>query len=153
MADTRSPAVRRRIMQSVKGRDTGPEWTVRRLLHAAGYRYRLHVRKLPGSPDIVFPGRRKVVFVHGCFWHGHGCRIGRLPKSRLDYWEAKITLNRERDARKKAALEAEGWEVLVVWQCDLKDLATLESRLWTFLGAPKNPIDSRPQISYPPKET
>ncbi len=133
-------------MQAVKGRDTGPEWTVRRLLHRAGYRYRLHVRKLPGTPDIVFPARRKAIFIHGCFWHGHDCRIGQPPKSRLDYWGAKIVANRSRDARKQAQLEALGWSVLVVWQCEIKDSDALESRLWTFLGEPKNPIDTPDRI-------
>lgn len=143
VVDTRTQEQRRKIMQAVKGRDTGPEWAVRRLLHRAGYRYRLHVHKLPGTPDIVFPARRKAIFVHGCFWHGHECRIGQPPKSRLDYWGAKIDANRSRDARKQAELEALGWSVVVVWQCEIKDLDALESRLWTFLAAPKNAIDTK----------
>jgi len=141
MADTRSKAQRRKIMQAVKGRDTRPEWTVRRMLHAAGYRYRLHVRNLPGTPDIAFPSRRKAIFVHGCFWHGHRCRIGQPPKSRLDYWEAKLDANKKRDAMKQAQLEALGWEVLVVWQCEIAESTALRSRLWTFLGPPQKSID------------
>lgn len=142
MVDTRTKEQRRKIMQAVKGRDTGPEWDVRRLLHRAGYRYRLHARNLPGTPDIVFPARRKAIFVHGCFWHGHECRIGQPPKSRLDYWGAKIAANRNRDARKQAELVALGWSVLVIWQCKIKDLDALESQLWAFLGRPKNAIDT-----------
>lgn len=116
-------------MQQVKNKDTGPERTVRSLLHSLGYRFRLHRKDLPGTPDIVFPSRRLVVFVHGCFWHGHGCRIGKLPKSRLDYWEPKISTNRERDFRKEAALTLSGWRVVVVWQCELSDIDTLRARL------------------------
>jgi DNA mismatch endonuclease, patch repair protein len=116
-------------MQQVKGKDTKPELTVRSLLHRMGYRFRLHRKDLPGTPDLVFPGRRVALFVHGCFWHGHGCRIGRLPKSRLDYWAPKIDANRARDARKQAALAAAGWRVAVVWQCELADIEGLAVRL------------------------
>lgn len=141
MADTRTTEQRRKIMQAVKGKDTGPEWTVRRLLHGAGYRYRLHDRRLPGRPDIVFPARRKAIFVHGCFWHGHDCAKGRLPKTRLDYWFPKIEANRERDVRKRTELEAMGWDVLVVWQCEINEIKALESRLWTFLEQGQKAID------------
>jgi DNA mismatch endonuclease (patch repair protein) len=141
MADTRTADQRRKIMQAVQGKDTGPEWVVRRLLHGAGYRYRLHDRHLPGRPDIVLPGRRKAIFVHGCFWHGHDCAKGRLPKTRLDYWAPKIEANRERDARKRAELEAQGWTVCVVWQCETKEIEALKVRLWTFLEQGQNAID------------
>src|SRR5690348_10768683 len=97
MADTRTPAQRSRIMASVQQRNTGPEWIVRRLLHSNGHRYRLHSKKLPGKPDIVFGARKKAIFVHGCFWHGHDCAKGRSPKSRLDYWGPKLEANRRRD--------------------------------------------------------
>lgn len=137
MTDTRSTEQRRRIMQSVKRRDTGPEMAVRHLLYRAGYRYRLHVKGLPGSPDVVFTSRRKVVFVHGCYWHGHGCRKGKLPKSRLDYWDEKIAANRARDARKESELQAGGWQVMSVWQCEIADMETLEQKLRSFLGEPK----------------
>jgi len=90
MSDTRTPDQRRRIMQSVKTKNTGPELAVRKALHAEGYRFRLHRRDLPGSPDVVFPGRNKVIFIHGCFWHGHACKKGAAPKSRLEYWGPKI---------------------------------------------------------------
>ena len=133
MADTRTKEQRRRIMQAVRGKDTGPEWEVRRLLHRFGYRYRLHRKDLPGKPDLVFPSRSKAIFVHGCFWHAHGCRYGRLPKSRLDYWLPKLKQNRKRDAQKNAQLEMLGWQVLTVWQCEIKDLDALTDSLCTFL--------------------
>lgn len=121
MADTRTPDQRRRIMQSVGVRDTGPERTVRSVLHRAGFRFRLHRRDLPGKPDIVLPAKRLVVFVHGCFWHGHGCSKGKLPKSRLDYWGPKIAANAARDKRSVRALTKLGWRSLTVWQCELAD--------------------------------
>jgi DNA mismatch endonuclease (patch repair protein) len=121
-------------MQAVKTADTGPELAVRRLLHRLGYRFRLHSHHLPGRPDIVFPGRRKVVFVHGCFWHGHECAKGRLPKSRLDYWAPKIDRNRERDASVLARLAALGWGALVLWQCEVRDTEALAQNLTKFLG-------------------
>ena len=112
--DTRTPEQRRRIMQSVKSENTGPELAVRRLLHGMGYRYRLHRRDLPGRPDIAFVSRRKAIFVHGCFWHGHGCSKGRLPKSRLDYWQPKVDKNRERDRTKEEQLKSLGWSGIAV---------------------------------------
>jgi DNA mismatch endonuclease Vsr len=109
---------RRRNMQANKGKDTKPEMTVRQLLHRLGYRYRLHRRDLPGRPDLVFPSRRKVIEVRGCFWHGHGCfPLGQLPKSRTDYWGPKIAGNKARDARNMAALQAAGWDALEIWEC------------------------------------
>ena len=132
--DTLTKEQRRRNMQAVKSRDTGPEMLVRRLLHRMRYRYRLHRKDLPGTPDIVFTSRRKAIFVHGCFWHGHGCPKGRLPKSRRDFWEAKLKGNRERDRRKEEELRSLGWSVLVVWQCETIDLETLSRRLQSFLG-------------------
>ena len=122
-------------MRRVKGRDTGPELTVRRLLWDAGYRYRLHRKDLPGKPDIVLPGRRAVVFVHGCFWHGHDCARGaRRPKANADYWKAKIARNVDRDARVQADLIDIGWRPVTVWECELKDPAALEARLREILG-------------------
>ena len=132
--DTRTVEQRRRIMQAVKSRDTGPEMVVRRLLHSLGYRYRLHRKDLPGKPDVAFLSRRKAIFVHGCFWHGHGCPKGRLPKSRLDYWEPKLSGNKERDRRKEEELRSMGWGVLVIWQCETADLEVLARRLHGFLG-------------------
>ncbi|MYB05913.1 MAG: DNA mismatch endonuclease Vsr [Gemmatimonadetes bacterium] len=132
--DTRTEEQRRRIMQAVRSRDTGPEMLVRRLLHRFGYRYRLHRTDLPGKPDIVFGSRRKVIFVHGCFWHSHGCSKGRLPKSRLEFWRPKLLENSRRDGRNEEALRALGWNVLVIWQCETSDLEALSQRLLRFLG-------------------
>lgn len=134
--DTRSPEQRRRIMQSVGTKNTGPELTVRRLLHRLGYRFRLHPKHLPGRPDIALPGRRKAIFVHGCFWHGHGCQKGRAPKSKLEYWGPKLEANRERDARKEGELRALGWDVATVWQCQTEDAESLQATLGEFLGQP-----------------
>ncbi|WP_415714434.1 very short patch repair endonuclease [Roseibium sp.] len=125
---------RSRIMRSIKGKDTKPELKVRRLVHALGYRYRLHRRDLPGQPDIVFGAKRKLVFVHGCFWHGHSCKRGsRKPKTNLEYWSSKIQKNMTRDKSNLRDLQKQGWEVLIVWECELNH-ATLEDRLVTFLG-------------------
>lgn len=123
-------------MQAVKGRNTTPELAVRSLLHSLGYRFRLHRRDLPGTPDIVLPGRHCVIFVNGCFWHWHGCRIGQPPKSRLDYWQPKLEANKARDKRKLEEVEAEGWRALTVWQCELRDLDALAARLKNFLESP-----------------
>ena len=115
-----SRETRSRIMRAVRQRNTAPEMKLRRALHAAGGRYRLHVRALPGSPDLVFPRRRLAVFVHGCFWHAHDCRAGRPPATRTDYWLPKLEENRRRDVRKIDALRALGWRVEVVWECELR---------------------------------
>lgn len=141
--DTRTPEQRRRIMQSVKTKDTNPEQTVRRALFAAGYRYRLHRRDLPGTPDIVFPSRKKIILVHGCFWHGHGCAKGKLPKSKLEYWHPKIEANQVRDARNIAELKELGWGVLVVWQCQLVDLEATMKRVTLFVDGSSKPINTR----------
>lgn len=121
-------------MKAVGTRDTGPEITVRRLLHSLGYRYRLYRRDLPGTPDLAFSARQKVIFVHGCYWHGHGCNKGRLPKSRLAYWGPKIAANRARDQRNSKDLRSEGWSALTVWQCELKQPRALVRKLQRFLG-------------------
>lgn len=119
--DTLSRAERSERMSRVRAKDTKPELKVRRLLHRLGYRFRLHRRELPGTPDLVFPGRRKAIFVHGCFWHRHeGCRLARLPKSREDFWLNKLEGNRLRDERDQAALRDLGWGVYVVWECQLQ---------------------------------
>lgn len=108
-------------MALVRSRDTKPEIRVRKALHASGLRYRLHDRRLPGAPDLVFPGRRIALFVHGCFWHRHpGCAAARMPKSRQDFWRPKLSGNVERDARKCAELEAMGWSVMIVWECETR---------------------------------
>ncbi|MBI2512021.1 MAG: DNA mismatch endonuclease Vsr [Opitutae bacterium] len=133
MADRVSAKTRSRIMASVGTRDTGPEVALRKRLHSLGYRYRTHSRSLPGKPDIVFPRLHKVIFVHGCFWHGHRCRWGRLPKSRVDYWTAKIRLNRQRDRRVTAKLRRREWRALVVWQCQIRDIERTLPRIVRFL--------------------
>src|SRR4051812_23458715 len=120
-------------MKSVGTKNTGPELIVRRLLHGLGCRYSLHQKDLPGSPDIVMRSRKKIVFVHGCFWHGHGCRYGRLPKSRTDYWHPKVLANSKRDRRNRSALSGCGWSVLLVWQCETKDPERLLRKLRNFV--------------------
>jgi DNA mismatch endonuclease, patch repair protein len=130
-----SPELRSRIMRAVKGRDTTPELTVRRLAHAMGYRYRLHRKDLPGHPDLVFPRLGRAVFVHGCFWHGHDCPRGaRMPVRNRAYWSRKIARNMERDKAAVKALKALGWSVGVVWECRTRDEAGLKRRLARLLG-------------------
>lgn len=121
-------------MSAIKGKDTKPEMIVRRLAHGLGYRFRLHRRDLPGKPDLVFPKLRKAIFVHGCYWHMHDCRWGSVtPKTNAAFWQAKRLGNVERDARQLAALQALGWQVLTVWECETPDPATLSERLRAFL--------------------
>lgn len=128
-------------MARIRSKNTAPELLVRRLLHAMGYRFRLHRSELPGKPDIVFVGRRKAIFVHGCFWHAHDCKIGRTPKTRLYFWEPKLQRNRARDLENERALQSQGWDVLTIWQCETKDNVRLRERLVGFLGAIHFPID------------
>ena len=131
-----TPEVRSRIMRAIKSKDTKPEMLTRRTVHGMGYRYRLHRKDLPGKPDLVFPSRRKAIFVNGCFWHGHDCPHGsRTPKSNREYWVAKIDRNRERDAQSEAALKQDGWRVLTVWECQMKDREALRGRLRQFLDS------------------
>ncbi|EPL5956085.1 very short patch repair endonuclease [Pseudomonas aeruginosa] len=120
---------RSRLMKKVKQQNTKPELAVRSLLHRLGFRFRLHRKDLPGSPDIVFPSRRVAMFVHGCFWHGHECRRGRPPKTRPEFWGPKLASNKARDHRKSDELSALGWRVAVVWQCELDDSESLSNRL------------------------
>ena len=133
--DVYPPDKRSAVMRQVKSQGTRPEMVVRRALWRLGGRYRLHRRDLPGSPDIVLPGRRLAIFVHGCFWHGHDCPRGaRVPKANRDYWVGKVARNRARDARAAEQLAAAGWRVETVWECDLKDPAALEARLAALLA-------------------
>ena len=120
MSDRVAPEVRSRMMAAVRGKNTLPEKAVRKVLYSTGYRYRLHRRDLPGSPDIVLPRYRTVVFVHGCFWHGHNCPRGRRPASRVEFWSKKIDGNIVRDRRNQAALRSTGWHVFVIWECTLQ---------------------------------
>jgi DNA mismatch endonuclease (patch repair protein) len=133
--DRVSPDVRSRTMSAIRSIDTSPEITVRRILHGLGFRYRLHQRTLPGSPDVVLPRHRKIVFVHGCYWHVHSCAAGGLPKSRLEYWGPKLARNVARDEENLRALEALGWDVLVVWECETKHHKHLKGRLLQFMAA------------------
>lgn len=121
-------------MRRIRSRDTSPEWKVRRLVHSMGFRYRLHMRNLPGCPDLVFPRLRKVIFVHGCFWHPHGrCRYSHVPKSNLEYWLPKLESNRRRDKRNLAALRRLDWKVLTVRECEADQTAKLSAKLRKFL--------------------
>ncbi|MAE59743.1 MAG: very short patch repair endonuclease [Planctomycetaceae bacterium] len=123
------------LMGRIHSRNTKPELTLRKMLYRMGYRYRLHRADLPGSPDIVFPGRRKVIFVHGCYWHRHRCRRGRsMPTTRIAFWDEKFTRNRERDRTARRRLRRSGWAVLVVWECQLRDLDRVARRCVEFLG-------------------
>ena len=132
--DVYGPEKRSAVMRRVRGRDTTPEMTVRRALTRLGARYRLHRKDLPGNPDVVLPGRKLALFVHGCFWHGHDCARGaRVPKQNRDYWVAKVERNRQRDARSRAALEALGWRVETIWECELKAAEALDARLTALL--------------------
>lgn len=136
--DTLTAEARGERMSRVRGKDTKPELLVRRLTHGMGYRFRLHKRDLPGRPDLVFPSRRKVIFVHGCYWHRHPdpeCKLARLPKSRLDFWLPKLEGNRQRDLRNIDELTRLGWGVLVLWECELRDVASLQLRIRAFLDA------------------
>lgn len=139
VADRLTPEQRRLNMSRVRSKDTAPELLVRRMLHAQGYRYRLHRRDLPGRPDIVLPRHQTAVFVNGCFWHGHGCLLFRLPATRPDFWATKIAANRTRDAAARSRLRDEGWRTLDVWECALKgrqrlDLSVLADRLIDFIS-------------------
>ena len=128
------------VMRRVKGRDTTPELIVRRALTRLGARYRLHRADLPGKPDIVLPGRKLALFVHGCFWHGHDCPRGaRVPKQNRDYWVGKVDRNRARDERCREALAARGWRVETIWECDLRDAPALGQRLQALLAAERTP--------------
>ncbi|RYZ84836.1 MAG: DNA mismatch endonuclease Vsr [Proteobacteria bacterium] len=121
MADVHDKATRSFNMSRIKSKDTKPEMIVRRFLHSQGFRYRLHVKDLPGKPDIVLPKYKTVIFVHGCFWHGHeGCRYFVVPKTRTEWWLSKINRNRLNDAKKKHTLEVIGWNVVTIWECHLK---------------------------------
>jgi len=133
MADRISRERRSENMRRIRSRDMKPEMTVRRIVHGMGYRYRVSRRDLPGKPDLVFGPRRAVIFVHGCFWHQHSCRDGRIPKSNREYWEAKLARNAERDRQAVALLEEKGWRVLVIWECETKDRDALRTMLRHFL--------------------
>ncbi len=134
--DSLLPAERSEIMARVRSKNSRPELCVRKLVFALGYRFRLHAKDLPGHPDLVFRKCRKVIFVHGCFWHRHaGCALARLPKSRLEFWIPKLEGNKQRDQQSRKALIKDGWKVLTIWECQIKRTERLESRLRRFLDA------------------
>lgn len=133
--DIVSPEKRSRMMAGIKGKNTKPELAVRKLIHGMGFRYRLHRKDLPGSPDLVFPRLKKVIFVHGCFWHRHpGCRFAYSPKSNAQFWLDKLEGNVRRDGQVVLALDAMGWQVLIVWECEVSDLPALIQKLSSFLA-------------------
>lgn len=135
MTDRLTPEARSKNMASIRSRDTKPELLVRSMLHRLGYRYRLHGQKLPGRPDIVFAKRRKVIFVHGCYWHRHTCPNGQvIPKTRADFWQKKLTRNAERDSQNQLQLCEMGWHVMVVWECEIGDTKAVRQQLVEFLG-------------------
>lgn len=133
MMDTLSKKERSIRMSLVKNKDTKPEMIVRKLVHGLGYRYRLHDKKLPGKPDLVFKSKQKVIFVHGCFWHLHDCKNYKLPKSRIDFWHEKLKANAERDVINKRKLRALGYDVLEIWECEIKNTENLKDRIIKFL--------------------
>lgn len=137
MVDVLTPEQRSKCMASIRGKHTKPELVVRRMIHAMGFRFRLHRKDLPGKPDIVLPSLKKVILVNGCFWHMHQCRYGRVkPRTNPEFWQAKRESNRERDIKNRRALRKMGWDVLVIWECwtkNMKDMKKLENRLWSFL--------------------
>jgi DNA mismatch endonuclease (patch repair protein) len=132
--DTITPAQRSALMARIRSKNTSPEIAVRSILHRLGYRFRLHRKDLPGRPDIVLPKHRKIILVHGCFWHGHSCQLASKPKSNQDYWNPKIQGNKDRDLRNRRALEAAGWDVLELWECDIRKLSGIEHQLRVFMG-------------------
>lgn len=136
MPDVLTPAQRSLCMSRIRGRDTEPERVVRSLLHQMGFRYRLHRRDLPGKPDLVFPSARKVIFVHGCFWHMHRCKYGRVvPKTNAEFWRTKREGNIARDRRNITALRKHGWTVLIIWECQTKNVDLLTARLHEYLAS------------------
>ncbi|PKO41876.1 MAG: very short patch repair endonuclease [Betaproteobacteria bacterium HGW-Betaproteobacteria-4] len=136
MVDHVSTARRSEIMASIHSVDTVPELTLRRMLHRLGYRYRIHVKNLPGSPDLVFPGRKKIIFVHGCFWHRHkGCSYTSIPKTRTEFWVNKFEANVKRDRRNQKQLKEMGWRVKIVWECELKHPEKLVKKMVRFLDS------------------
>lgn len=135
LPDSLTPLQRSAHMARIKRADTKPELVVRRLLHAVGYRFRLQWKAAPGRPDVAFPGRRRIIYIHGCFWHQHeGCRLSHVPNTRRAFWQEKFDRNRARDARQLEKAEAEGWEALVIWECETRDARLLLERMQAFLG-------------------
>lgn len=136
--DRMTPEKRSALMSRIRRSDTKPELIVRQLLHARGYRFRVQLKGVPGRPDVAFPARRKAILVHGCFWHQHeGCRLSRAPATRSEFWREKFARNKERDTRLLAEATQMGWETLVIWECETRDIPTLACRLEQFIGSPR----------------
>jgi DNA mismatch endonuclease (patch repair protein) len=145
--DTLTVAERSACMARIRSKNTKPELRVRRLVYGLGYRYRLHCKGLPCKPDLIFPGRKKIIFVHGCFWHAHvGCKVANRPKSRRSFWDAKFRRNGERDRTNERSLREAGWEVLTIWECETKSDVTLVARIQAFLG-PSKSMHKRKKLS------
>jgi DNA mismatch endonuclease (patch repair protein) len=134
MVDSLTPEQRSERMAQIRSKNSKAEMIVRRMIHGMRFRFRLHAKQLPGKPDLVFPRFKKVIFVHGCFWHRHDCHLGRVPKSRLDFWLPKLEQNKARDETNRIALAALGWDCLTVWECELRNPEALKGRLKHFLG-------------------
>ena len=139
MTDILTPQERSSMMGRIRGTDTKPELFIRRALHSLGYRFRTHVRGLPGRPDVVFSKRRTAVFIHGCFWHRHGCGKTCTPRSREQFWQTKFAANVERDRRDQELLVRDGWRVFVAWECEIEAGEMFVDRLVAFLGPPRMP--------------
>lgn len=134
MVDVLTKKQRSFNMSQIRGKDTKPEMIVRRLIHSLGYRYRLHIRNLPGCPDLVFTSRKKVIFVHGCFWHRHNCKYGKVtPKTRKEFWQTKLQGNKERDLKNRKKLTKLGWKTLTVWECQIRNYEKITARIINFL--------------------
>lgn len=144
MVDRITKEQRSALMSRIRRADTKPELLIRRLLHALGYRFRVQLKGVPGRPDVAFTRRRKLIQVYGCFWHAHeGCPSARIPTTRSDFWSSKFARNRERDRRLEEAAAAAGWESLVIWECELKDIEGLRARLVDFLGPCRSAVINR----------
>ena len=146
--DVVTPEKRSEMMSGIRGKNTAPELALRKALHARGFRYKLHAKGMPGKPDLVFPGRNAVIFVHGCFWHGHDCHLFKWPKTRQSFWREKISGNKARDERQEMVLFDEGWRIARVWECALKgkhrlDLATVADRCANWLNSTRQELDIR----------
>lgn len=134
LMDFMSPEKRSKIMRSIGSKNTKPELAIRHLVHSLGYRYRLHNKKLPGKPDLTFSSKRKVIFVHGCFWHQHkDCSAGKIPASRIEYWKPKLERNVTRDIDNQRKLAESGWDVLIIWECEIENIDLIIKRIKEFL--------------------
>ncbi len=150
MTDVVDAATRSRMMSGIRGKDTSPELLIRKALHARGFRYRVHAKNLPGKPDLLLPKYKAVVFIHGCFWHGHGCRYFKIPQTRPEFWLEKIEKNRNRDALQESTLKVMGWRVLIVWECAVRTMKKEKSPLlidliadWLINGSKDFQIDEK----------